>query len=114
MASYTTVIKGFSEKENSRTYEISGHTVLAPKLLIQKRKVAATAEASAESQLQVVYGTSDADGNILQKKVVFSADVRYPVNGQASDISAALVVFRDFVASDEFTSLVNSQTYVKE
>lgn len=113
MASFTTTISEFSDQENKRTYMVTGHTVQAPKLLIQKRSVPKTASSAGESQLMVVYGTTDADSLPLASKVVFSADVRYPANGQSSDVAAALAVFRDFVASDEFTNLVNSQAYVQ-
>lgn len=113
MASFTTVITEFSDKENHRTYQISGHTVQNPRLLIQKRKVPATAEAVAESHLMTVYGTEDAAGNPLASKVVFDTGVRFPANGDPTDIAAALAVHRDFVASDEFTAMVNSQAYVQ-
>lgn len=75
--------------------------------------MAATEKANSESRISVVYGTEDAEGNPLQSKVVFDAGVRFPVNGQSSEIDAALVVFRDLVASDEFTAMVNSQAYVQ-
>jgi hypothetical protein len=113
MAAFSTVISEFSDTENRRTYAVTGHTVQAPKLLIQKRSVPKSATGVAESSLAVVYGTTDADGNIHQSKVGLTASVRYPADGQSSDIAAALVVFRDFVASDEFTALVNAQTYVQ-
>jgi hypothetical protein len=112
MAAMTTVLEEFSDKENSRTFALSGHTVQAPQLVIQKRKVAATSTASQESVITVIYGTSDSAGDPLQSKVAISSTVRYPVNGDAADVSAALVVFRDIIASDEFTDLVNSQKYV--
>jgi len=113
MASFSTTISEFSDTENRRTYAISGHTVQAPKLLIQKRSVPKTASSVGESTLSVIYGTTDADGNIHPSKVGFAANVRYPADGQASDVTAALAVFRDFVASDEFTALVNAQSYVQ-
>lgn len=113
MASFTTTISEFSDQENRRTYSVSGHTVQKPTLVIQKRKVPANSEGVATSNLQVVYGTTDSDSVPLSSKVVFSADVRYPANGTSTDVDAALVVFRDFVASDEFTALVNAQTYVQ-
>lgn len=113
MANFATVIAEFSDKENHRTYAIAGHTVKDPRLVIQKRKVPATVGASAESHLMVVFGTEDADGNPLASKVVFDAGVRYPSDGQSADVTAALAVFRDFVASDQFTALVNSQSYVQ-
>lgn len=113
MASFATVISEFSDKENARTYMVTGHTVQKPKLLIQKRRVPPTPQAASQSTLTVVYGTLDADGLPLASKVAFAADVRYPANGTAADVTAALAVFRDFVASDEFTSMVNSQAYVQ-
>lgn len=113
MASFVTVISEFSDSENRRTYNIAGHTVQAPKLLIQKRKVPGTAQAVAETELMVVYGTTDAESNPLPSKVVFSASVRYPADGQSATVTAALAVFRDFVQSDQFTNLVNSQAYVQ-
>jgi len=113
VASFTTTITEFSDKENHRTFMVSGHTVQAPRLVVQKRKVPATSEGVAESHLMVVYGTEDAEGLPLAAKVVFDASVRYPANGQSSDVTAALAVFRDFVASDEFTAMVTSQAYVQ-
>lgn len=112
MASFSTTITEFSDAENRRTYMVSGHTVQAPKLLIQKRKVPSTQSANQESDLMVVYGTTDADSIPLSQKVVFSANVRYPANGNSSDVTAALAVFRDFVASDQFGAMVTSQAYV--
>jgi hypothetical protein len=113
MASFTTVITEFSDKENSRTYSIAGHTVQKPMLLIQKRKVPATQESNASSEIQVVFGTEDANGDLLASKVVFLASCRYPANAISADITAALADFRDFVASDEFTAMVSSQDYLQ-
>lgn len=113
MASFATVISEFSDSENRRTYAVTGHTVQKPKLVVQKRSVPKTTTSVGESQLMVVYGTLDATGVPIASKVVFQASVRYPANGLSADISAALAVFRDLVASDEFTNLVNSQGYVK-
>lgn len=113
MASFTTTITEFSDKENARTYMVSGHTVQAPKWVIQKRVTPSTPEAVAKSQLIVAYGTEDADGNLLPSRVIFEASVRYPANGESADVTAALAIFRDFVASDEFTTLVNTQAYVQ-
>lgn len=114
MASYSTVITGFSESDNKRTYQISGHTVQAPKLLIQKRKVPSTINAVVEDNIEVVYGTTNAAGEILASKVGFSANVRRPADGLAATNTAALAVFRDFVASDQFTAMVTGQSYMKE
>jgi hypothetical protein len=113
MASFTTVIEEFSDENNRRTFAIDGHTVQQPMLLIQKRKVPSTLTSNAESELMVVYGTADAASEPLTSKVVMTANVRYPANGTAADTTAALAIFRDFVASDEFTAMVNTQSYVQ-
>lgn len=112
MASFTTVMSEFNDVSNARTFSVSGHSTVVPKLVIQKRKVAASATASAQSQIDVVYGTNDVNGVPLSSKVVMSAIVRNPLNGTSTDTDAALVVFRDLVASDEFTIMVNSQDYL--
>lgn len=113
MANFATVLSEFSDKENNRTFMVSGHTVQAPRLVIQKRKVPASPTNVAESHLMVVYGTEDAESLPLTSKVVFDAAVRYPANGQSGDVTAALAVFRDLVASDQFTEMVTSQAYIK-
>jgi hypothetical protein len=113
MAIIATSLTEFSDKENNRTYMVSGHTVSAPRLVIQKRKVPSTASGVSESHLMVVFGTEDVGGSPLASKVVFDAGVRYPADGQFDDVTSALAVFRDLVASDEFTAMVTSQAYVK-
>lgn len=113
MASFLTVITEFSDKENQRKYSIAGGTVSKPRQLIQKRVEPATPQAKAISSLDVVYGTTDPDGNVHPSKVVFGASVRFPRDALQADIDAALAVFRDFVASDQFTNMVNSQEYVQ-
>lgn len=112
MAGMTTVLTGFSENGNSRTYTVTGHTTAKPKLVIQKRKIPANADASGEITLAVTYATVDADDLILTGKVAFEASIRYPVQGQDTDVAAALVVFRDLVASDEFTSMVSTLNWI--
>lgn len=113
MASFSTTMSEFSDSENRRTYAVDGHTVQLPKLVIQRRSVPKSTSAVGESQLQVVYGTKDSEGVPLASKVAFNAIVRYPNNGTASDVTAALAVFRDLVASDEFEAMVTGQTYIK-
>ena len=113
MPAMATSLTEFADNGNSRTYTVSGHTALKPRLVIQKRKIPATAEASAEVQVNVVYGTVDAANVILASKVAFEMAVRYPVNGTAADTTAALVVIRDIIASDEFTTAVNTQNWLK-
>lgn len=112
MAGMVTALVEFSDRENARTYTLATHTVQNPRVVVQKRSVAKTSEGVSESSILVSYGTVDSSGNPLASKVNMSAVIRYPVNGNAADVTAALAVFRDIVASDEFTSMVNSQNYV--
>lgn len=113
MASFSTTISEFSDSENRRTYAVSGHTTIKPKLVLQKRKTATSQNGQNEDTLMVVYGTVDADSFPLQSKVVFEANIRRPVNGDAADVTAALAVFRDFVASDQFAAMVTGQVYIQ-
>lgn len=113
MATIATGLTEFSDKENNRTWMVTGHTVSKPRLITQKRKLALNLAASQQSTISVVYGTVDAVGTPIAGRVVFEVNVRAPVNAASADVAAALVVFRDVVASDEFTATVTSQGYIK-
>lgn len=113
MASFTTTITEQNDSDNRRLYHIDGHSVKFPRLVIQTRKEAANLEASGNSKLQVVFGTSEDGSTPISSKIVMAAEARYPANAQTTDVISALSVLRDFVASDEFTDLVISQKYVQ-
>lgn len=112
MAAMSTVLTEFSDLGNSRTYTTPAHTALEPRLLIQKRKVAVNGTSVIEDTCSVISSTEDADGVILDSKVLFEAKVRRPINGLAADVTAALVIFRDMIASDNFTNTVNTQEWL--
>lgn len=112
MAAMTTALTEFSDNGNSRTYTLAGHTASDPKLVIQSRRVPLGSQVVAESKARVIYQTDDADGNPLNEKVAFEATVRYPITGLQADIDAALVVFRDIIAGDEFGNTVNTQEWL--
>jgi hypothetical protein len=112
MAGMSTALTEFSNNGNSRTSTYTGHTALSPKVVIEKRKLPENGSKIIEQSVKVVAATADADTIVLPQKVTFEAIIRYPVNGQASDVSAALAVFRDLVASDEFTNTTNTQEYL--
>lgn len=103
----------FSDKDNSRTWTISGHTVAKPKLLIQKRKIGSVGGASSVDTWTIVQGTVDAAGAVLPGKVVFDVSFRRPIEGASADVTSALSLLRDLVASDEFGAAVTTQNYVK-
>lgn len=109
MAGMTTVLTELSANGNSRTFYYTGHTMSEPRLVIQKRKVPAGATGTGEDLFQVISSTEDASGELLTSKVLFEAKVRRPSNGITGDVTAALAIFRDIVASDEFTAMVNTQ-----
>jgi hypothetical protein len=60
----------------------------------------------------VISGTEDADSIPLASKVSFEVKLRRPVNGAAADVAAALVIFRDVVAGDEFGNTTITQEWL--
>lgn len=113
MAAFTTVLKEYRDSGDLRVWTISGHTALDPYIVTQTRREPAASNANLETTIKVAKGTQDADGNLLASRVVFSATVKYPKQGQSADVTAALAVFRDLVASDEFTDATNTLNYVQ-
>lgn len=112
MAAMTTALTEFSQNGNSRTSTLTGHTAASPRLVIEKRRVPEGNHTMIETNFKVVYTTTDADSIILQSKIAFEASVRYPILGQSTDVSAALAVFRDIVAGDEFANTVSTQEWL--
>ena len=108
MAGMTTVLTEFSAIGNSRTTTYSGHTIAEPRLVIEKRRVPEGNQVMSEYSAKVVSSTEDASGEILPNKVSMEMIVRAPVAGIAADVTAALAIFRDIVAGDEFTNSVST------
>lgn len=113
MAAFTTTLDDYQTLGDLKSYTISGHTALDPYLLIQKRKAPSSPNANLESTLAVVKQTRDSDLAVVPARVMFEAKVKYPKLGNATDVTAALAVFRDFVASDEFGAMVTNQSWVQ-
>lgn len=114
MAAMTTSLTEFSDKENSRTYVIDGasHTVQKPRMVLQQRRVPSVNQTIVEDEVSVMYGTEDSNGDLLDSRVLLSVKVRRPKNGVAADVTSALSTFRDIVAGDEFTDVVNGSLYL--
>lgn len=112
MAAMTTALTEFADNGNSRTYTYTGHTATEPRLVIQRRKVASTTDSVIEDVVQVLSSTEDSAGDLLASKVLFEAKLRRPANGIAADVTAALAVFRDIIAGDEFTNTVSTQEWL--
>jgi len=112
MAAMTTALTEFSDTGNSRTYTSTGHVVSKPKLVLQKRRVPSGDGTVAEDTITVLHGCEDSAGDILSSKVGFSVTIRRPIDSISADVSAALAVFRDIVAGDEFANTVDTQEYL--
>jgi len=113
MANMTTVLKEFADNGNSRTYVTSAHTVAEPRVVIQKRKIPTNQVAGvSEDSCKVVYGTSDATGPLAQK-ISLEVVVRRPLNADATDLSGAIALFREMVASDNFSSVISGQLWLQ-
>lgn len=114
MAVMTTVLTEFQDKGNERTYVAPGHTVALPRLVLQRRKIAAgTPESVAEDQISVLYGTVDSTSVPIRSRDLLTVTVRRPFDGRSADLTSALALFREIVASDEFTTVVETQGWVK-
>lgn len=111
MAARATTLKEFSTNGNSRTSTYTGHSSLAPKLVIEKRRVPENGQMMVEYSFKVVSTTTDAESNVISQKVTHESITRYPVNGKSADVSANLVIFRDLIASDEFGNSVLTQEF---
>jgi hypothetical protein len=112
MAAMSTALVEFADNGNSRTYTRTGHTASSPKLVLQKRRVPVGSQTVLEDVISVLETTEDADGAILAQKVMFTATIRRPIDGQSDDVTSALAVFRDIVAGDEFTNTVSTQEFL--
>lgn len=110
MAVMTTILEEISSNGDSRTYMAPAHTVQKPVLVLQKRKVASGNQVMAEDTVSVLQATVDAAGDALPQKILFSATYRRPITGAAADVTAGLALFREIIASDEFTDIVNKQS----
>lgn len=112
MAAMTTVLTEFSQNGNSRTSTYAGHTAVEPRLVIEKRRVPEGNQTTLSYSAKVVSSTADVDGAILKEKVIFEASVQYPLSGASADVAAALAIFRDIVAGDEFGNSVITQNWL--
>lgn len=113
MTAMSTVLKEFSDNGNSRTYTAPNHSVAMPKLVIQKRKIAADVSGISEDSVRVVFGTADSTGNPLPSKDSVEVIVRRSPAGDDDDLAAAVALAREIVASDNFGAMVSSQSWLQ-
>jgi hypothetical protein len=112
MAAMSTALTEFRDNGDSRQYTYSGHTAGDPRMVLQRRRVAQGNQVIAEDQVTVLSGTENADSEPLPERVTFAVTVRRPITGDAADVTAALAVFRDVVAGDEFGNTVSTQEWL--
>jgi hypothetical protein len=112
MAAMSTALTEFADSGNSRTYTYTGHTAAEPRLVIQKRKIATGSGSVIEDTVSVISSTENAAGDLLASKVLFEAKVRRPLDGISSVVTAALAIYRDIIAGDEFTNTVSTQEWL--
>lgn len=105
--STTLVLQGSSLDQANYSY--TGHTGLRPKLVLQRRVPLTGNRTVMEDSITVLEATEDDDGALLPQKVTFQVIVKRPALGQAAEVTSALAVFRDIVASDEFGAVVTDQ-----
>lgn len=113
MAAMSTALIEFRSERDSRTSTLTGHTAVKPKLVIEKRRVPEGDASVNEYSMKVVFGTANAEGLVLTQKDSFEVIHRSPVLGDVSDVAAALVVFRDIIAGDEFAASINTLNFLK-
>jgi len=111
MAAMSTALTQFNDRDNERTYFTSGHTTAKPKMVAVRRRIPSNGTGVQETTLVVYHATTDVDGNVLSQKVAMEAKIKDPILGTSTDRDAVLVILRDIVASDEFTSLVATSAY---
>lgn len=112
MAAMSTALTEFADNGNSRTYTYAGHTASEPKLVLQRRRVPEGNNTVIEDTITVLSSTKDSDNVILPQKVLFSATLKRPIAGVAADVTAALAVFRDIIAGDEYTNTTSTQEWL--
>lgn len=114
MAAMNTALKLFADSEKKRTSTYAGHSASDPHLVIESRRVPVGNQTVISQTIKVVSGIEDSDGVVLSSKVSLEANVNYPLNGIASDVTAALTIFRDLIAGDEFAAAILSQNWLAE
>jgi hypothetical protein len=109
----TTALEEFTTNGNSKTYVAPAHTVVKPRVVVQKRKVPVEPGNVAEDTINVVFGTEDADGAPLASKVSFNLTYKRHRDALAADVAAAKSLFLEIVNSDEFSDTMAGQTFLQ-
>lgn len=109
MAAMTTALSTISAEGTTVVYAAPTSTAARPHTVEQKRRLPSGNRTVNEAWCLVKRITEDADGNALPSPTLIEARVRYDVNGLSADLTGVKALFREFVASDEFDVLVDTQ-----
>lgn len=109
MAAMTTALNLISREGTTVLYAVPTSTAARPHTVEQKRRLPQGNRTVNEAWCLCKRITEDADGNALPSPTLLEARVRYDTNGAAADLTAVKALFREFVASDEFDTFVDSQ-----
>lgn len=110
MAGMTTELKEFSQNGNSVTYMTASHALDKVELVLLSRRVPAGNQTVARSSVTVLQGTVDDNGLPMASKISLGVTIAIPLGGQSADVSSALTILRDYVASDDFQALIDNQS----
>lgn len=111
MAAMTTVLNDYAEKWNQKSFWFSGHTAAKPRLFLQKRTPLQGNMTVLQDSVLVRVTAEDSGGEVLESPVALTVTVRRDHRAIAADLNAARDCLRDFVASDEFQAMIDSQSY---
>jgi hypothetical protein len=101
-----------NDTNDARTWVLDGHLATKPQVVIQKRRTTGPSnDQKLESELKVVFGTTDAADEILPTKISISCSSRYSVFSASADIDAAIAEFQLLVAADGFADMIKKQLY---
>lgn len=115
MAALATTLTGYTDKGDTRIWRTAGHTVVKPKLVMQKRRLPVGNQTTSELTISVLQAAVGEDDMVLPSKVLFSATVRIPTGIKAGETTVAdsLVIFRDVVQSTEFGDALTTFDHIK-
>lgn len=109
----TLVLSDRGGDESKHTWAMSDHSSAEPRVVIQKRKVPASADENAVVQTtrKVVYGVKNASGDLLTSKASVEVIYRYPQGAAIATIQQ--MVDRDQLlhAATEADSQVEKQSF---
>lgn len=110
MADMTAALSFYSNVGTTITYTSAGHDLSDAKFMVQKRGQQGSGQTLYKGEVAVVQGAEDSAGDQLPNNLRLTAASSIPIGTIVADIDAAIVLFRDYVASDDFPAAVKAGT----